>query len=83
MDLLQRIEARPRFLIAKCGITSSDLATRGLGVKRAMVLGQILPGIPVWELGAETKYPGPPYVVFSDNVGGPLALADLIAKFDA
>ena len=32
-------------------------ATRGLGVKRAMVLGQILPGIPVWEFGSETRFP--------------------------
>ena len=68
VELLRGIEAKPRYLIAKGGITSSDLATRGLGVKRAMVLGQILPGVPVWELGAETKFPGLPYVVFPGNV---------------
>jgi uncharacterized protein YgbK (DUF1537 family) len=79
---LQGIEARPRYLIAKGGITSSDLATRGLGVKRAMVLGQILPGIPVWALGTETKFPGLPYVVFPGNVGGPDALVEAINKFD-
>jgi uncharacterized protein YgbK (DUF1537 family) len=81
VDLLRGIEAQPRYLIAKGGITSSDLATRGLGVKRAMVLGQILPGIPVWELGAETKFPGLPYVVFPGNVGGPDALAEAVNKF--
>ncbi len=82
MELLRGIEAKPRYLIAKGGITSSDLATRGLGVKRAMVLGQILPGIPVWELGAETKFPGLPYVVFPGNVGGPHALAEAVNKFN-
>ncbi|MCX6923250.1 MAG: hypothetical protein NT154_08585, partial [Verrucomicrobia bacterium] len=41
VELLRGIQAKPRYLIAKGGITSSDLATRGLGVKRAMVLGQI------------------------------------------
>jgi uncharacterized protein YgbK (DUF1537 family) len=82
VELLERIETKPRFLIAKGGITSSDLATRGLGVKRAMVLGQILPGVPVWELGAETKFPGLPYVVLPGNVGGPDALAEAVRKFN-
>ena len=81
VELLRGIEVKPRYLIAKGGITSSDLATRGLGVKRAMVLGQILPGIAVWELGAETKFPGLPYVVFPGNVGGPDALAEAVNKF--
>jgi uncharacterized protein YgbK (DUF1537 family) len=81
VEVVRRLEVRPRYLIAKGGITSSDLATRGLGVKRALVLGQILPGVPVWELGAETKFPGLPYVVFPGNVGGPEALADAVSKF--
>jgi uncharacterized protein YgbK (DUF1537 family) len=78
--VVRRLEVRPRYLIAKGGITSSDLATRGLGVKRALVLGQILPGVPVWELGSETKFPGLPYVVFPGNVGGPEALQDAFQK---
>ena len=82
VELLQRIEVPPRYLIAKGGITSSDLATRGLGVKRAMVLGQILPAVPVWELGAETKFPGMPYIVFPGNVGGPDALAEAVSKLN-
>lgn len=82
VSLLQRLAARPRYLIAKGGITSSDLATRALGVRRAMVLGQLLPGVPVWELGPETKYPGMPYVVFPGNVGGPDALAEAVNKFN-
>jgi uncharacterized protein YgbK (DUF1537 family) len=80
VELLQRIETRPRYLIAKGGITSSDLATRGLGVKRALVLGQILPGVPVWKLGVETKYSGLPYVVFPGNVGGSEALLQVVMK---
>jgi uncharacterized protein YgbK (DUF1537 family) len=81
VELVQRIETRPRYLIAKGGITSSDLATLGLGVKRAVVLGQIFPGVPVWELGIETKYPRLPYVVFPGNVGGPEALLQVVMKF--
>jgi uncharacterized protein YgbK (DUF1537 family) len=67
--IMRRIQTRPRFIVAKGGITSSDLATRGLGVKRAEVLGQIAAGIPVWRLGAESRFPGLPYVVFPGNVG--------------
>jgi uncharacterized protein YgbK (DUF1537 family) len=80
VQVVRRLKVRPRFLIAKGGLTSSDLATKGLGVKRAMVLGQILPGIPVWELGPETKFPGLPYVVFPGNVGGPDALKEVVRK---
>ena len=78
--ILRQIERRPRYLVAKGGITSSDLATHGLGVRRALVLGQALPGVPVWRLGAESRYPGLVYVVFPGNVGGPAALAEVVAS---
>lgn len=73
-------EIRPRYLIAKGGITSSDLATKGLGIKRALVPGQILSGVPVWELGSETKFPRLQYVVFPGNVGGPEALVETVNR---
>lgn len=82
VDLLKGIGSTPRYLIAKGGITSSDLATHALGVKRAMVLGQILPGVPVWELGVETRFPGLPFIVFPGNVGGPDALTEVISFFN-
>jgi uncharacterized protein YgbK (DUF1537 family) len=78
ISILGLISTRPRYLIAKGGITSSDVATKGLGVKRALVLGQILPGVPVWQLGTESKYPSMPYIVFPGNVGGPGALAEAV-----
>lgn len=74
-----RVSVRPRFLIAKGGITSHDVAARALGVRVALVLGQILPGVPVWQLGPETPFPGMPYVVFPGNVGGPDALRRVVA----
>jgi uncharacterized protein YgbK (DUF1537 family) len=80
VELLKNLAACPRHLIAKGGITSSDLARRGLGVTRARVLGQILPGVPVWELDASAKFPGLPYIVFPGNVGDADALKNLVAK---
>jgi uncharacterized protein YgbK (DUF1537 family) len=74
---LQRIDAKLRYLIAKGGITASDVATKGLNV-RALVLGQILPGVPVWRLGPESRHAGIPYVVFPGNVGGDDALAETV-----
>ena len=70
----------PRFLIAKGGITSSDLATKALGVRRAMVLGQLQPGVAVWELGEESRFPGMSYVVYPGNVGSRDGLADAILR---
>ena len=78
VEVLQRLSVRPAYLIGKGGITSSDLATDALGIRKAQVLGQIVPGVPVWRPGPESKYPGLPYVVFPGNVGGPDALAQVI-----
>jgi uncharacterized protein YgbK (DUF1537 family) len=78
-EIVRLIPGRPRFLIAKGGITSSDVATGGLGMRRALVLGQASPGVPVWRMGPETRFPGLSYVVWPGNVGGPDALRDLVA----
>jgi uncharacterized protein YgbK (DUF1537 family) len=76
--LLKSLSSAPRYLIAKGGITACDLATAAMGVKRAMVLGQALPGVPVWRLGKESRFPGMPYIVFPGNVGGPEAVAEVV-----
>jgi len=69
VKVVQALKIRPSFLVAKGGITSSDIGVKGLNVKRAMVMGQIQPGIPVWELGSESRFPGLPYIIFPGNVG--------------
>jgi uncharacterized protein YgbK (DUF1537 family) len=74
VDVVRSISSRPRYIVAKGGITASDIATEALGVKRSMVRGQLLPGVPVWELGPESRHPGMPYVVFPGNVGDSDAL---------
>ncbi|REE01188.1 four-carbon acid sugar kinase family protein [Marinoscillum furvescens] len=70
----------PRFIIAKGGITSSDVATKALGIKEAKVLGQLLPGVPVWQMSAKSRFPGMAYVVFPGNVGGEQALYEAYSK---
>ena len=68
-SLVGRLSVTPAFVVAKGGITSSDIGTKALGVKCANVLGQIEPGIPVWQTGSESKFPLTPYVIFPGNVG--------------
>jgi uncharacterized protein YgbK (DUF1537 family) len=76
--IVSRIKTRPRYLLPKGGITSSDVATESCGVRRAMVLGQILPGVPVWRLGGESRYPGLVYIIFPGNVGDACSIADVV-----
>ncbi len=82
-SIVRRLNVRPKFLIAKGGITSADVGTKGLGVKRALVLGQVAAGVPVWRLGAESKFPGMSYVIFPGNVGNVDTLRAIVEQLDA
>ncbi|MFF8971828.1 four-carbon acid sugar kinase family protein [Streptomyces sp. NPDC014995] len=80
VDAVRRVNAtrRPAFVIAKGGITSSDTATHGLGIRRAWARGTLLPGIvSLWE-PVDGPAAGIPYIVFAGNVGGDDALADAL-----
>ena len=82
-EIVRRLATRPRYLVAKGGITSYDIATRALGVKRAMCIGQILPGVPVWELGESSRFPGLKFVAFPGNLGDPDWLSEVVVKLRA
>ncbi len=72
--VVSALETRPAFIIAKGGITSIQVAKSALGVRNAFALGQVLPGVPVWRLGPESRWPGMAYVVFPGNVGDDTAV---------
>ncbi|MEX0332460.1 MAG: four-carbon acid sugar kinase family protein [Puniceicoccaceae bacterium] len=80
VELVAGLERAPGFLVSKGGITSCELARKALDVGRASVLGQALPGVPVWSLGEGSRYPGLPFVVFPGNVGDDQALLTLANK---
>lgn len=82
-SIVKRLEVRPAYIIAKGGITSSDIGTNGLEVKRATVAGQIRPGIPVWTTGNESKFPGISYVIFPGNVGTKTDLREVVEMLSA
>ncbi|MBG6237224.1 uncharacterized protein YgbK (DUF1537 family) [Mycetocola sp. CAN_C7] len=71
-------ETPPAWVLAKGGITSSDVATDGLRIRRATVAGQLFPGIvSLWLNEGEDsqELDGLPYVVFAGNVGDDATLA--------
>ena len=81
--LVSGLSVPPAFLIAKGGITSSDIGKKALKVRRAEVMGQILPGIPVWKTGPESRFPEIPYVIFPGNVGSETDLRRAVEILEA
>jgi len=77
-SIVQRLSVQPGFLIAKGGITSSDVGTKGLSVKKALVMGQVKPGIPVWQTGKEAKFEKMSYIIFPGNVGEVTTLREVV-----
>lgn len=82
VEVVQRVLAAnpPRFVVAKGGITSSDVATKGMGIRHARVIGPMLPGIVSLWSGQDGPGAGIPYVVFAGNVGGDESLAVVVDK---
>ena len=62
------------YLVGKGGITSHDILTKGLGIKSARVLGQIINSVPC--VMAE-KFP---YIIFPGNVGNEQSLSEVFNK---
>lgn len=77
-SVIGKLSIRPNFIIAKGGITSSDVGIKALKVKKATVMGQIKPGVPVWMTGAESKFPRMPYIIFPGNVGEVDTLKEIV-----
>ena len=77
------LAAHPAWVVAKGGITSHDVAVRGLGIRRAEVIGQLFPGmVSVFRpIEAAPEAVGTPYVVFAGNVGNDDTLADVVDLF--
>jgi uncharacterized protein YgbK (DUF1537 family) len=82
-DVVSRVRSDGlAWVVAKGGITSHDVAVRGLGIRRATVLGQLFPGtVSVFradESAAEVR--SVPFVVFAGNVGDDSTLSKVIER---
>ncbi|MCL2571338.1 MAG: hydroxyacid dehydrogenase [Defluviitaleaceae bacterium] len=75
-----QLDCSPCFVMGKGGITASDVATEGLKIRRAEIVGQAAPGVPVWRCGEESCFPGMGYVILPGNVGDEMLLYSLINR---
>ena len=78
IGIVRGVSAVPCYILAKGGITSNDIAAKALGVQRAVVVGQIIPGVPVWRLGEGSRFPRMQYIVFPGNVGTETSMTDVV-----
>lgn len=76
--LVGELKVTPAFVVAKGGITSSDVGTKALRVRRANVMGQIRPSVPVWQTGDESRFPQTPYIIFPGNTGNEGTLREAV-----
>jgi uncharacterized protein YgbK (DUF1537 family) len=76
-EVVQAVLPEVEVVVSKGGITSAEVASTGLGARSAVVLGQVLPGVSVWELEARDGRMLL-YVVVPGNVGGPETLVDVL-----
>jgi uncharacterized protein YgbK (DUF1537 family) len=81
MEIVHRLPADIGFLISKGGITSNDVLSRGLSLRTARVLGQILPGCSVVRCPEDHPlFPELPVVIFPGNVGDDGALVTVYRR---
>ena len=76
VEMVARLPFVPSYLVAKGGITSNDILTKGLALKSAVVLGQIVPNVPC----VMTDHF--PYIIFPGNVGGADSLREVYEKLN-
>jgi len=81
-SIVEKMQVRPSYILAKGGITSSDIGIKALRLKRALVKGQVKPGIPVWMTGNESKFPNMPFIIFPGNVGEKDTLRQIIEELN-
>lgn len=80
-SIVAGIQTEPSFILAKGGITSSDICTKALKVRHGTVLGQAAPGVPVIRTDSSSKFPGIPYIIFPGNVGDEYSLRRILNLF--
>ena len=81
MEVLRQLPADVGFLISKGGITSNDTLSRGLALRAANLLGQVLAGVSMVKTPADhPQFPDLPVVLFPGNVGDETALATVYQR---
>ena len=74
VELVESLPFLPSYLVAKGGITSHDILTKGLHVRTATVLGQVIANVPCL---MTDRFP---YIIFPGNVGDDDSLSEVYEK---
>ena len=74
VDIVRRLPYTPSYLVGKGGITSHDILTKGLGIRTARVLGQVVNSVPCV---MASQFP---YIIFPGNVGNEQSLREVYLK---
>ena len=74
VDIVRRLPFTPSYLVGKGGITSNDILTKGLAIRSARVMGQIIPSVPC------VMTHDFPYIIFPGNVGTKDSLREVYLK---
>ncbi|MBZ8179890.1 four-carbon acid sugar kinase family protein [Oscillatoria salina] len=83
MDVVKGLPEEISFLISKGGITSNDVLSKGLNLRLARLLGQILPGCSLVRTPAEhPQFPNLPVVLFPGNVGNTEGLVTVYQRLN-
>ncbi len=83
MDISQHLPSDIGFLISKGGITSNDTLSKGLALRTARLLGQVLAGVSMVKTAADhPQFPNLPVVLFPGNVGDETALATVYQRLN-
>lgn len=81
MDVVKNLPPDIGYLVSKGGITSNDTLSKGLNLRTARLLGQILPGVSVIRTEPDhPQFPDLPVVLFPGNVGDAEALATVYQR---
>ena len=74
VNIVHQLPYTPSYLVGKGGITSHDILTKGLGIRTARVLGQIVNSVPC------VMTHDFPYIIFPGNVGNEQSLKEVYQK---
>ncbi|MDP6095342.1 MAG: four-carbon acid sugar kinase family protein [Gammaproteobacteria bacterium] len=75
INIMRQLKNAPGWVVAKGGITSYNVAKKGLNLKQALVKGQIKNGIPVWAADS-----GAILIIVPGNVGEEDTLTQIIRE---
>ncbi len=77
VEIVKNTGKKASCIIAKGGITASDILVNGLGVKRAKVAGQVFPGVPLLYVSNVEGWNSIAFIIYPGNVGDQGALVEV------